>query len=325
MTFDDWRDVDPAELQPLYDAESRRWSAALGWDLAPTWTIVENARRAGHVAGLLARGSGGRVAGWTFYILHEGILQIGGLVGAQASTVRALLDRAMQSPEARLARSFSAFLFPASASLPSALVRQRYAVAEHPYLLKPLVDDEAPGDLSPDLRLRTLADVDPADVVRLLARAYAGLPEARCFAPDARLDQWARYVGQLLTTPAIGRYMPSASYAVVRRAENQLAAVVITTSLSPDTAHIAQVVVDPTCRRSGVARYALLAASAAARAAGHSRMTLIVSRDNEPARTLYGRLGFVETACFLYASRPALMRQPLATRSSARIVPATRN
>ena len=316
MRFEDWRDVPAETVAPLYDEESRRWREALGWDLAPSWAIVEDARRAGRLPGLVARGDDGSLTGWSFYVLHEGVLQLGALNGQTAATVRGLLERAIESPEGRLARGFTGFLFPRSSSLSSALERQRFLIARHLYLAAPLGSTPGAEDRagqgshgSEGAGLRPLSAVDPADVVRLVARAYAGRPEARCFAPDGRLDQWAHYVGQLLATPAIGRYLPSASLVIAPPESKRPVGAVITTSLSSDTAHIAQVVVDPDCRRSGLARQLLQAAAAGAREAGHDRLTLIVAESNEPARALYARLGFLATASFLYASRPSLTRR----------------
>jgi ribosomal protein S18 acetylase RimI-like enzyme len=311
MIFEDWRDTPIGDLAGLYEAEGRRWLDDLGWDMTPSWRIVEDARRAGHVPGLVVRRPDGGAAGWAFYLLHEGTLQIGGIVGATAAAVRRLLERILQSPEAGLARGFSGFLFPASPSLQSALERHRFLLARHLYLARPLDASTDPG-AGPEpagLRAAALAGIEPADVVRLFARAYAGRPEARCFAPDARLEQWAHYLGQLLGTPAVGRYMPAASFVLVDRDTSRALGVVVTTSLSPGTAHIAQIVVDPACRRGGLARWLLQAACNAARTTGHDRMSLLVAESNEPARALYGRFGFEQTAHFLWATRPVLARR----------------
>lgn len=310
LTFEDWRDTPASDVEALYDLEGRRWLDQLGWDMAPSWRIVEEARRAGHVPGLVARRPDGQPAGWAFYLLHEGTLQIGGLVGDTAAAVRRLLERTLQSPEAGLARGFSGFLFPASPSLQSALERQRFLLARHLYLARPLGAGDAEAEAGPaDLRLRPLADAEPANIVRLFARAYAGRPEARCFAPDGRLDQWAHYLGQILGSPAVGRYLPDASFVVEDGADRRALGAIVTTSLSTGTAHIAQVVVDPGCRRSGVGRWLLGSARDAARSAGHDRLSLLVAESNEPARALYARDGFEPTAHFLFATRPVLARR----------------
>jgi ribosomal protein S18 acetylase RimI-like enzyme len=313
MILEDWRDVQPRELEPLYAVECARYRSELGWDYEPSCRIIEEARRSGRLPGLVLRAAHGPIAGWTYFIVHEGILQVGGLVAESAAGVRRMLDRVLQSPEAAYARSLTAFVFPRGSSVQAAFERQRFAVDRHPYLLRPLgpapVEHTARKALPAEYRRRPLTEVDPAEVVRLTARAYAGLAEARCFAPDEKLEQWAHYLGQLLATPACGRYLPGASFAIETRSTRAVVGAVITTTLSPDTAHIAQIVVDPGCRRGGLAFELVEAVADASREAGHSALSLIVAEANAPARSLYAGMGFAETASFLYASRAALSRR----------------
>jgi ribosomal protein S18 acetylase RimI-like enzyme len=322
MTFEDWRDVDPREVEPLYAAECERYRRILSWDYEPSSRIIEDARRAGRLPGLVLRSTNGSIAGWSFYMIHEGVLQIGGLVADSAARLRRLIDRVLQSPEAAYARGLSAFVFPVSSSLQSAFERQRFSVERHPYLSRSIVGESCAGcggeEKAGEYRRRRLMEVDPADIVRVTARAYAGVPEARCFAADGRLDQWAHYLGQLLATPACGRYLPDVSFAIERRESRQLVGAVIATAVAPDTAHIAQIVVDPSCRRAGLANGLIDSVITAARDAGYSRLSLIVSESNIPAGRLYARLGFEETASFIYASRGAPTRRatppPLSSR-----------
>jgi ribosomal protein S18 acetylase RimI-like enzyme len=313
MIFEDWRDVDAGDLEPLYAAECERYRALLGWDLGPSRRIIEEARQAGRLPGLALRAPNGRIVGWAFFVVHDGMLQIGGLVAQSAAQLRRMIDHILQAPEAAFARGLSAFVFPVSASLQSALERQRFSVEQHPYLSRAIAGDSAtePQGLVPEFRRRRLMEVDPADVIRLTAHAYAGLPEARCFAADGRLDQWAHYLGQLLATPACGRYLPEASFAIEARESRRVVGAVVTTAISTDTAHIAQIVVSPDCRRSGLARELVGAVLAAAGEAGYSRLSLIVAERNAPARHLYARLGFSETASFIFASRAALTRRAM--------------
>jgi ribosomal protein S18 acetylase RimI-like enzyme len=313
MILEDWRDLDPVELTPVYEAECRRYRAALAWDLEPSCRIIEDARRSGRLPGLVVRDGSGAIAGWTYFIVHEGILQIGGLVADSASRLRRMLDRVLQSPEATFSRSLTAFVFPASASLQTAFERQRFTVERHAYLSRPVLGgprgESVRKGLAPEFRLRPLVDVDPAEAVRLAARAYAGMAEARCFAPDGRLDQWAHYLGQLLATPACGRYLPGASFAVERRDSRELVGAVVTTAIAAETAHIAQIVVDPGCRRAGLAAELVSSSLERAREDGYSNLSLLVAEANAPARRLYARLGFSETASFIFASRAALTRR----------------
>jgi ribosomal protein S18 acetylase RimI-like enzyme len=144
--------------------------------------------------------------------------------------------------------------------------------------------------------------------VRLMARAYAGVRAARCFAPRGTLEEWATYVAQLVKMPACGVFMPSASLAATEAGHDGPRGVLIATSLAPETAHIAQVIVDPSLRRRGVARDLIETTCALVADAGCTRITLLVAEDNTPALELYRAAGFETTAHFLYATRQAPTR-----------------
>jgi ribosomal protein S18 acetylase RimI-like enzyme len=79
----------------------------------------------------------------------------------------------------------------------------------------------------------------------------------------------------------------------------------IATTLQPDTAHIAQIVVDPALRRRGLARDLIETTSAIAAAQGCSRITLLVAADNAPACAVYAAAGFKQASHFVYATRQA--------------------
>ena len=184
MTCQDWRDVTPGEVAALMDAERRRWLETLRWDMTAPFAIVEQGRRAGHVPGWIARDARGAAEGWTYYILHDGTLQIGGIVASRPAVVRRLIDAIMRSTEADLARRLSCFVFPEGPSIASAFERQRFAMSETRYLLKTL--EREASDVQPVPRgIRAWRDTDLAPTVRLLAAAYRGIPGASCFAPDA--------------------------------------------------------------------------------------------------------------------------------------------
>ena len=98
----------------------------------------------------------------------------------------------------------------------------------------------------------------------------------------------------------------------------RLRGLVLTTTLQRDTAHIAQLVVDPAYRRRGLARALVEDASRRAGAAGCWRVTLLVADDNTAARDLYASLGFEPVAHFLHATRqaPNRLRGQRSTKST---------
>lgn len=307
MRFQDWREVPPGVVQPLYAAERARWAGALGWDLQPTLQIVETARVRGELPGMLAW-DGAAVVGWSFYVVAAGTLQIGSLVAQRASTVRSLLNAIWDSPEALATTSLSCFVLPSGSALRCALARQRFDVRPQHYLSRDLEGHIAGKPLPASLVAGTWTCADP-EIVRLLARCYAGTPAGRCFAPSGTFEQWVHYLHQLLCTPVCGVLQPAASFVVRRADTGRPMGLALTTMIGDGTSHIAQVVVDPECRRMGLGAWLVQRACEASRLAGARRATLIVGDDNGAAKSLYASLGFTAGAEFLFAARSRPLRR----------------
>ena len=306
---DDWRLASNEAVATLLAAERQRWIDALHWDAQPAFDLLERSRQAGQAPGLLAYDAAGRPTGWTHYFLHNRRLQIGGLIAESGEVTRQLLDDVLKTPEAELAGEVLCFAFPASAALEGALTRRRFDVTRYAYLQRALSPAAMPAAATAPApiaaQLRTWTEDDAVDTVRVLARSYAGSIAARAFAPQGSLAEWAQYVAQIIKTPGCGRFLPAASVSVQHPADDRLRGLVLTTSLQRDTAHIAQLVVDPSYRRRGLARALVEEASRRAGLAGCWRVTLLVADDNTAARDLYASLGFEPVAHFLYATRQA--------------------
>jgi ribosomal protein S18 acetylase RimI-like enzyme len=308
--FDNWQGVPAGQLEPVYEAECRRWETALGWDFAPSCRAIEDGRRDGRVPGFVAREGDGRLAGWCFSVLHDGLLQIGALAGDRPEVLGGLIRATLASPHAAEARGVTCFLFPDSAQIGRTLERHQFAVEPHGFLARdwPVGNDGAgpeSGRSIDDLRWRALDEVDVETIAALMALSFAGQEDARCYAPDGRLDQWTHYVGQLLRTPACGRYLPAASFAIEAPDGGAVGAVLVT-AIGARTAHVAQIVVHPDYRGRGLAGRLIEAGAGAAARAGLPGISLLVARSNDGARRLYDRMGFVERAVFLSGRRGAV-------------------
>lgn len=313
MQTRDWREVPRDVVAGLFEEERARWMAALGWDMTPTLAILEEARSRGTVPGLVAF-ERGRPAGWTFFLPHDGALQIGALTGTSTAVVRHLLDSILEAPEASTTQSISGFVHPSSAAVGSAFTRRRFEVARQLYLSRDLTDLEwlaAPMPAAEGVTCDGWRAEDGAACVRVLARCYAGSRAGRLFAPANRVDQWVHYLRQLLTTPACGVALPAASRMLRAGSPKEPVGFVLTTSVAPATAHIAQLVVDPAWRGRRLAERLVRAACQAALGAGHERITLIVDEDNAAACALYRRLGFTYASEFVFASRAMPTRKRL--------------
>jgi ribosomal protein S18 acetylase RimI-like enzyme len=260
------------------------------------------------VAGWLARDPARGIAGWTFYGLHDSVLQIGGLVGARPSVVRRLLDAVLDSAEASVARGLSCFVFPNAGGTASALERQRFSVRESLYLTRTLGPDDS-GDFGSGTDLvREWNRADFAGTVRVLAAAYEGVPGAACFAPAGTRDQWAHYAWQIVRTPGCGQFEPALSRVVCAPGSVLPAAVALVTRIAPAAVHIAQIAVAPDLQRQGLAGELLTAVLQSAARGGARAVTLMVDADNAPALRLYERFGFEVRSRMLFGTRPARNR-----------------
>lgn len=300
MRLDDWRNLPANALAPIFEGERARWGASLQWDLGPSVAILEQARAQGTLPGLVVRGPGQSIVGWTYFLVQQGVLQVGALHARTADGVRLLLDAIFKTPEASLAQEVLLFVYPDSPACESALQRRRFAITRYWYLQRTL-DRSCLREVGSGLR--ALRDADAPDVVRLLSRAYQGQPGARCFAPHGRLDEWAQYFGQLTRGTAIGEFVPDASL-VAASPTGGLQAAAIVTALAPHTLHLAQLVVDPASRRQRLASRLLDGMMSHGLAHNRSVATLLVSEGNAAARALYDARGFVPTGYFLHAERP---------------------
>ncbi|RPJ69448.1 MAG: GNAT family N-acetyltransferase, partial [Acidobacteria bacterium] len=237
---------------------------------------------------------------WTFFAPYEGVLQIGALVGDGDGSRAALLGATIASPPATTARAISCFLYPQSPQLASTLSAAGFLVERHLYLGADL--RAVPLVPAAGFTCEEDAGRDVAGIAALLRRSYGRSREASCFAPDGLPHQWEHYVSGLLVTEGCGRYLPLASLAM-RDARGELAGATLVSGISADTAHLAQVAIDPACRGGGLGKALVQESCRAARALGFRRMTLLVAEGNTPARDLYARLGFSGDQAFLHAVR----------------------
>jgi len=295
---EDWRACEAARVRPLLDAEGARWLARLGWDVTPAWRPVEPARAAGALPGFVAVDRHDRIAGWTCFLVHEGVVQTAMFVAESADTARLLIDATLASPQSASAGRHLIFTCTDAPAL-DRLVRERGFVTErYRYLSRSVSTTEAAS-----AAIRPWQDSDAERLPALAARAYRGSTELRPFVFDDTDAAWRSYCRQLLTTEGCGRFLPSASFAIDGRLPSHLAAAIVTTRLSPMTAHIAQVVVAPASRQRGLGRTLVERVLSAAGSAGCADVTLLVAETNAAANELYARLGFVERASFLCARR----------------------
>ena len=302
LNCEDWRTLEPERMARLYEAEVERWSDTLEWDTAADWDQVEQGRRRGSVPGVIVTNESGEVEGWSFHVVHDRVLQIGGFLARSEACRDRMLDEILTDTTVAGVDSVTFFAFADAPALAPALRDRRFGVERYWYMGRPV--DTSEGSSSRPGARRWEVDDSPA-TAELLRRAYAGPGVARPFAPGGTSAEWTTYLAQLVGANGCGRLMPEASFCVPG-GPSSLAAVVLTTRIAERTGHIAQLVVDPEHQRNGLGNDLLAMACAAAARRGCHRVTLLVAAGNRPARQLYEHARFEIMGSFVAgrASQP---------------------
>ena len=308
VTCEDWRQVPASVIAPLLDAEYIRWETNLGWDIRPSWAVVEPSRASGRLPGFIARDERGQVRGWTCFLANRDSLQVAALVADAPAVTSALVDAVVASDDGAATLTQDIFTLDEAPGLRDALGGRGFALETYRYLRAGVsrVTGAERG-----WRPWRLGDLTP--VIRLCERAYRDSTEIRPFAPNGREDEWVEYITQLVAGPGCGQFLPEASVVATDGAGSHVCGAVITTRLDRSTAHLAQVIVDPLSRGHGVGRGLVRAAVVLAGQLGFAQVTLLVAAGNTAGAQLYAGLGFRDAASFV----AGVKRQPCRLTNAA--------
>jgi ribosomal protein S18 acetylase RimI-like enzyme len=295
-------------MAALYRAEAERWASRLEWDTAQAWPELERGRTLGTVSGIVVTDEADRIAGWCYYLVHKGTLQVGGFVAESEAAAQLMLDRILRNDTQAGVDAVTFFAFSDAPALPALLRACGMAVDRYWYLARDLA--RRPPVSIADVRSWRSDDLKPT--AELLRRSYAPADPSRPFAPGGTQDEWIEYVAQLVAGPGCGALLPEACFVVPGGPDRLLGAAVVT-SIAPTTAHLAQLAVDAHLRGRGVGTRLVEFAASAAALAGYRRLTLLVSARNGAARSLYETLRFETVASMLAAG----MSQPRRSTSVA--------
>ena len=191
-------------------------------------------------------------------------------------------------------------MFERAPSLTLELTRRGFSVEPFLYLQRHQLD----ATWRPAAGARPTDGWPEGDIHRaaaLLRTAYGTGAAARHFAPRGLLTDWQRYVRNLVEQTACGALNAEATRVV--RADDEIQALALLTTVADRTAHLAQVAVHPGQQGQGLATMLVNESCARAAAQGCTSATLLVGAPNRPARRLYESLGFTTRAAFVAAHR----------------------
>ena len=241
MILRDWREADPATVRACYERERQHWLDGLSWDTTWTWATVEQARFGRGLPGFLAVNGAGGVEGWTFYVVDDGIVHIGGLVADSDAATRSLLDGVLHGSQQSGAEATACFVLDRAAGLDTALEQHGFAVERFHYLslaldrargLQPPRYEPSANDSRTALAPDPWRDGDLAEVAALLDASYEA-DAGRHFAPTGN---WEKYTTGLVDQAGCGVFDTALTRVI--RGDGGLRGGVLVTAVSPhDGAH----------------------------------------------------------------------------------------
>jgi ribosomal protein S18 acetylase RimI-like enzyme len=217
--------------------------------------------------------------------------QLGPIVADVPGGARCLLGDVLAAARRAGAARAAYFGLQTGGDLEPALVAAGFSVTSYAYLSRALERDRpAHGD-----GLTGWKHGDVTTAAHLLQAAYG--VRGRFFAPDGRLDQWERYVGNLIAFTGCGVFDAASSR--VARDGDRLTGLALVTTIRPGVAHLAQLAVHPCVSQQGLGGRLLDHVMACAAARGHRRMTLLVEAASPAPMRLYASRGFTQQARFV--------------------------
>jgi GNAT superfamily N-acetyltransferase len=314
MILRDWCDLPGETLNPVYDAERRRWQQQLQWDSAAACREIEHARVTWGLPGFVAVDRTGRIRGTAYYLLEHDRIDIGGITTDDEQATDVLLDGIVTVADALALTTVRTLTLDGAVALQSALRLRGFAVEPHLYLSRDLTTPPEPPSRAERIWTRLVdrprpavavdafeawrpEDIEPA--AALLARAY-DRESGRLFAPNHAAGEWSRYVRNLVTHVGCGIVNPSMTQLL--RDGDEIRALSLITDIAPGVAHLVQLAVDPARRGERLGDALTQRSCDRLREAGYTALTLLVASSNDPARALYDRLGFRHDATFIAAT-----------------------
>jgi ribosomal protein S18 acetylase RimI-like enzyme len=290
----------PEHLENLWAEEKRLWQGELFWDTTPAISVIRDAVKRRRLAGSAIR-IGDEVVGCGYYIVDG---------------KRAVLGGFMLVPEARvrtiglpLARSLIVSVQSAQAEGAVTRVESQFITFGLPWLREAFLTEGFREHDRAFLRLPLQASASSCSGSRLfeftpwsssyLSRTALLMHQAHDGRVDAEMNELYRnpegcrtLLENILQLQGCGEPIPMASSVAQRPESRMLSGFIVATEISPRHAHLAQVAVSPSAQGLGLGKLLLGRAIDALTRAGYRTVSLMVTKTNERALSLYESMGF---------------------------------
>jgi len=308
----DLRHFEAHDLAPLLDLESQVWDARLHWDFSPSARLITACVREKRLCGF-ALTLDHRVKGYCFSFRTGEKSLVGDLfVDPAAANLEQALDllhftlkdlmaiSALRRVEAQLPHYAFEQLEPSfRAGCFAAYPRSFMTLSLTGRPPRPGPGQPAAGEaFTGDFVLKPWERRHDRDAARLLYDTYRGHVDAAINDQYRSVTGTTNLVENILYYQGCGECLPNASWVAIHRSTQQLAGLLLLTTVRPRSGHIPQVAVARQFQSRGVGTALVEAALAELERNGFGEVSLTVTNLNQGALRLYERLGFQTSHTF---------------------------
>jgi ribosomal protein S18 acetylase RimI-like enzyme len=296
----DLRTVGAPELDDLWQYEMRLWHDRLLWDISGHAAALRRIVGRGGLPGKAVRVND-RTVGYTYYGIGGHLGVISGLVvlpeWSHSDVVETLLKTTIHEMQRQgVSRIESRFISADCPWLGAALETEGFQTYWREFLRCTLSPARRPRLPVALVSMEPWQETHLGEAVAILQAAYLGSIEARILALYRSMDGCRSVLDHIVNQGSCGVLVPQAS-ALAHNRERSLGFVVVT-EVAPRQAHLPQVAVLPAYQRQGIGRGLLDHSLQRLAEHGYENLSLIVSRANKRALTLYHAMGFQAVLAF---------------------------
>lgn len=295
----DIRHFNARQLRPLLEGEAAIWRQRLRWNYSTSTDLLLQYLDSRILPGFVALNRG-RICGYTFCV-YEGAKAVVGDVyaslesndplGVSFNLARNLLDLLESAPD--IDRIEAQLLLYDSGILPRIFTGFTvFPRLFREYDLKPQSTPPPPTTLPPQFELSPWCEAFYQPSAALIQSAYAHHIDSNINDQYRSLHGSLRFLHNVVRFPGCGTFDPLCSFAIRERTSNSVIAILLSSRIAPDVAHITQLCVAPAYRGRNFGGILLNHCMSQLPLHGYRTITLTVSEANQPALHLYEAAGF---------------------------------
>lgn len=289
--------VDPAQIDGLLEEERRLWQEKLHWDTSGSCSHVRRAVGERTLAGKAAL-AGNRVLAFGYYFTEERRSLVGGILVSRATVdeeagpaLTLVLLKAAQS-ESQVERVESQFISFGWNWLSAAFRTCGFQEHARLFLRQELSDLRLPPACGSRFWLENWSPDELNDAATTLELAHAHRVDGEINELYRSREGCRSLLQSIAFNRGCGPLIGSASFLARDPDTGNLCGLVLTSEISAGHAHLAQVAVTPGAQGRGLGTHLVSSSLSTLARQGFLTASLLVSRANQRALSLYGSLGF---------------------------------